>query len=1163
MSRFRTKDNSGINEQSAEGSVQKALLEALGTPILQSSLQPILFDEFDEGTASFACHQWVADYVESVAHNDVAEQLIAMRERFIHVLESSDLLPQCGNDERLQLEGRLSNLIEQIGYYVSAVQTLAQGEGDAYVEDILEKLRISGYVYHPRKRLSTLLCLFIVSTDLMDTHFRELLEVLRSHEIALWARHPFGLLWVKILSHYIQHIYREVDRLATDAATQQTVVLTLETLERIRERLSTDAGLIDRRFNHALLLRLCSQMHVREPERLLDRAIKHLIVGSLTPLHTGSLLYNDADYIANIIENNEEREREDDANLPVGRFYTDRMELRIDSHSISIAELGVTSTCQLVPARLTLWHDINVSLGDKLPKDLRGKNDDSISYYKRLWRHAEEVLSTARKVLPQAQQPSRLDVGDGTEIIVCGKVAGSEHIFECRIVEDGYEGIGTLNVQGDVVGYYPFGVTLSTFWHQGKPLILEAYVKAVQTDGTYEFAMIENIREDTEKWCNDNPDPNTRLLCLVSNRSAHAQRAPGISSEGFSMSIGVPEGGDISDLHSGMVVEVGDIAHGFNGYLQGTFIREISERRFSIADALHKLLLWYAEGRVFTTDTDVEGGTTQESSPVLEQDVIERPHVEELLAIIDAKATIEEDYKLSYHYLAFCRLLTILLGLKERKLYYDSRLSLLEQLDYFANNGQVDAVLIRDLAQRYDLLLQRNPVLRHDMDRLQIISCLNSDESADAEKLFRWSGSQSEPCQQQLAALVLSYNYVRKAGLLPLSEEIRGRIYDLLRLSRDEKTQKKHYGREDYQTEFKTSAVYPPNAMVPDLPKQIHNILRVICGFLNAEGGKLYIGVNDQGYETGIDEDLKYRDFHGNPSTYQAYIENSIVSKMSQEAGHHTKTYFEQSERVLIVEVTPCPNPIMLGGNYYERMGTSTRQVNNEYLQTFLEGRRIWAEQHKPVAEVPIVPTTSDTSVKSRPPKAPINIIATSSYRQNVLHDYEIGFEPIVAIVCLMDSGKYKVIDEDDWQDALLKLAIHEREHDGWLVIVYADGHVAKVPVDELLDRERGRVYSRWQITEALFACIATKDDTLAFCAADSNGQLHIRFDDIEHLATSKMQSDGTPLTDLAVSSISQCNILPIASIPSDIPRNAQRKSRGISVATAKGQRMRELMKIE
>lgn len=61
-----------------------------------------------------------------------------------------------------------------------------------------------------------------------------------------------------------------------------------------------------------------------------------------------------------------------------------------------------------------------------------------------------------------------------------------------------------------------------------------------------------------------------------------------------------------------------------------------------------------------------------------------------------------------------------------------------------------------------------------------------------------------------------------------------------------------------------------------------------------------------------------------------------------------------------------------------------------------------------------------------------------------------------------MDTDEYKVLDDDDWQDYRLKLAVHEDEEEGWLILVYESGRVCKVSMAELLQRERGREFKRF-----------------------------------------------------------------------------------------------------
>ncbi len=69
-----------------------------------------------------------------------------------------------------------------------------------------------------------------------------------------------------------------------------------------------------------------------------------------------------------------------------------------------------------------------------------------------------------------------------------------------------------------------------------------------------------------------------------------------------------------------------------------------------------------------------------------------------------------------------------------------------------------------------------------------------------------------------------------------------------------------NYGEESDTLEFKTSLVYPPNnKMQPDLRTQRAHILKAVCGMLNSEdGGDVLLGVDDYGYATGLENDMKF-----------------------------------------------------------------------------------------------------------------------------------------------------------------------------------------------------------------------------------------------------------------------------------------------------------------
>ena len=100
--------------------------------------------------------------------------------------------------------------------------------------------------------------------------------------------------------------------------------------------------------------------------------------------------------------------------------------------------------------------------------------------------------------------------------------------------------------------------------------------------------------------------------------------------------------------------------------------------------------------------------------------------------------------------------------------------------------------------------------------------------------------------------------------------------------------------------------------------------LKWICGFANAQGGKLYIGIDDNGSVCGVE----------NVHRLSEDIPNKIVALLGVVAdviilGQEGKNYIE-------IEVTPSNVPISYKGKYYYRSGSTMQELNGVALQQFI-----------------------------------------------------------------------------------------------------------------------------------------------------------------------------------------------------------------------------------
>ncbi len=107
--------------------------------------------------------------------------------------------------------------------------------------------------------------------------------------------------------------------------------------------------------------------------------------------------------------------------------------------------------------------------------------------------------------------------------------------------------------------------------------------------------------------------------------------------------------------------------------------------------------------------------------------------------------------------------------------------------------------------------------------------------------------------------------------------------------------------------------------------------LKWICGFANAQGGKIYIGVNDKGIVTGLNDTKKLLEEIPNKTVQHMGI--LVDVNLKKQAG---KSYIE-------IVVDAYPNPISYSGEYHYRSGSTKQVLKGNTLMKFLlqkQGKR-------------------------------------------------------------------------------------------------------------------------------------------------------------------------------------------------------------------------------
>lgn len=165
--------------------------------------------------------------------------------------------------------------------------------------------------------------------------------------------------------------------------------------------------------------------------------------------------------------------------------------------------------------------------------------------------------------------------------------------------------------------------------------------------------------------------------------------------------------------------------------------------------------------------------------------------------------------------------------------------------------------------------------------------------------------------------------------------------------------------REGRTVELKSSFVYTQQG-VRDIDKQMQEIVQAIAAFMNADGGKLYLGVRDNGEVRGVEEDLQYIrtsifdmcQYKSTQDGLKQKIYSSVRHHLGTDAGDFVKTINFKSPRgfsdlhYAIITVKPATEIIWYGIKgynpredmqlYVRRDGNVQRYPTGAAMQSFI-----------------------------------------------------------------------------------------------------------------------------------------------------------------------------------------------------------------------------------
>ncbi len=870
-------------------------------------------------------------FTEDTDYGRVEHRLDAISRATLALLEGSDFLTGCNDSERRDYRHQLSRMTQSVNHFKRASCLLRDGDHNKFIDQMLGNLKLSGYLYNPDSQFRTFNTMLRIHPDLIHAWMGKIFDALTAWPIDNWKMEPFRSAFMRQTELYIRQNQALADEMVNfkdkeniDIVTKMIMALAIQMLI-VDDEADRD---VNTARNRAMFYRYCSYINNVARPVLLDKAFASVMGVEMRPNFTWDDLRQPVMLIT-------KSGVDSSASLPQNtlKTYTSgNNHLEVSAQGISLRHGSQEKPIEVLSRNLNLWQGLQVYVDDScdISKNVvAGAKYNNLNNHKKLWEDIERTFFSVKAVPTQSKKNYKPGVGEVVKIVVTGveRTLEGKILCACTVVDDGYEGTGWLNAR-DIVRYVTEPTPYDFYDEEtGGRMIFEARVQGVNAEGQLSFSMLDQVDDCIV----DNVSIGDEGVCVVTSKQEKSLMC--LNENGYS--VVVQDDNDeygVKDFVKVRVIEA-PAANRIKGVITGIVP---DEERFNPGAPIHNILQ--------AVCVDIEAVETVEEENIIQADeTITYEQVDEIIAIVRRLAFSSQNYTEAYNYLGFARVLARMIADDQMAAMCSEHMDLLVLLHNFARERSVDAHEV----EKHALTASRNPMLNMLYTRLLIVSRIGRPE--DMQSLWDMQSTVATEDEANLLRKVISLNLMHQSGEVPdkFDSSIIDQICTLLNVNFYQ-NDTKFYGAETQFVEFKTSIVYPAgNHMQADVEKQGHEIAQIVCGFLNADGGTLYIGVNDHGYECGVGDDMQY--LKVNMDKYILKVENIMNSLLGATANSHiTISQDSESKRgVVVVDVKPCMHVIAMkdNGAVYVRHTTSTRRIAGDDLATFEKDREMRYKQ--------------------------------------------------------------------------------------------------------------------------------------------------------------------------------------------------------------------------
>lgn len=1037
---------------------------------------------------------WIIGYISLLAtrrkiavnqgHYPLADKLNRLYNQIAEwIIEDSDFLTVYSPEMISSLRLRIEEELEIAKIQLHAYSLICSDQAETYFSKIVNKITVSGYLCNRKVRIKTILCLLHFCQDLLNSRPADFLFFV--HYLSKQKEDTDIREVQEVINQFILRESTELNVFMNAEEVNEAITKRIQIVVRyIAVSLLLNKKSPDIRIQRSMLYRCLSYLETPENRSVFIRKSFNALFsagGYSFEFGWEDILHFNASLFVPKVRSFINAEE-----IPYSGkqlFSTPYGNIMADSQKITIfpREQSTLSLSEIAPL-------FNGRICIGVPKKEK-KNWTETSDLGKLRKQWDNLQTLFNQYIPLLSTTPKEELSAGKSLLV--RVQGFNKNYPQMIfvdIEDKYyKGTGVLHVS-NIARYFVTNLEDVFFTND----IFRVTVVSNE-DGKIQLGLLDEL--DKMAASNLNPGDHVVAKLIRVNKNNYAW----VNENGYIFYTEKSDDYLFRPGMSGSLLVDGIMA---DNRIEATFIEE-STIEIDEIDALKSVIEEYISySQVEELNQDIEEKEVEEEMTDMKEDMeesrnfplINTEFIRELIYLQFLSASCLKDPVERYMYIGTARLLSSISDYKHYVEFFQQYMNYEEALYHFLYDKIIGPASFK-LAVTDELVI-RFPIMKQWQQIAQILSSWNKSDTEDKLQSFIKENNRQIA---NLSRLVLSNNLlchvaVNKNTLLSLKGEITHLLNteinnESISPVEQEIVQLVNLGLEDGEREFKTSLVYLAGSGTnANMSQQTMIILRTIAGFLNANGGTLYIGVHDTGDVTGLKPDFDY--MKCGADGYERLLRSRIVHSFGKDINSLISFKFVTYDNRMVCEISiPRYSKLVpLGGIIWQRQGNETRMLDGVSLRLQEERRQQEEELLKSShvetqLSVALKASMEKKNAKAKKEKRTVNLIPTSLLRPNPLNHTENNLDDnTVAYWSLLENDEYIITDELPHMAGIVcTLAIQENESDGYLLLGYENGFVNKVSMKTILSKKRKYSYKSGKAkeTQLMFISVASNDDDL------------------------------------------------------------------------------------